>query len=330
MMKSLLLCAVALLVGAASPAQAQGYPKGSINLVIPYAPGDATDLAGRTMAEELSKLLKVPVLVINRPGAGGALGTENVAKAAKDGYTILFTTNATLTFRRVFDPATAPYDPLRDFVPLGLATRIPNVLALRSDLPYKNLAGMVAFAKKNPGQVRIGTAGAGSAGDFTVATVNTLTGAGLTMVPFKGASPAVTDALGGHIEGVTLALGVVSSHMRSGALRAIAISSRFPKPSSNTSTLKRCWWPSCCRPRPPTSASTKPRWRRTPASPPGCFPAAWCRSTPPPICCSMKCGRNTGRSKSSRRNRGSSNKAPLSRSTRPLGRRSGELTDSPC
>jgi tripartite-type tricarboxylate transporter receptor subunit TctC len=229
MMKSLLLCAVALLVGAASPAQAQGYPKGPINLVIPYAPGDATDLAGRTIAEGLSKLLKVPVLVINRPGAGGAMGTEYVAKAAKDGYTILFTTNATLTFRRVFDPATAPYDPLRDFVSLGLATRVPNVLALRSDLPYKNLAGMVAFAKKNPGQVRIGTAGTGSAGDFTVATVNALTGAGLTMVPFKGASPAVTDVLGGHIEGVTVALGVVSSHMKSGALKAIAISSRVPE-----------------------------------------------------------------------------------------------------
>jgi tripartite-type tricarboxylate transporter receptor subunit TctC len=229
MMKSLLWCAVALLLGAVFPAHTQGYPKGPINLVIPYAPGDATDLAARTMAEELSKLLKVSVLAINRPGAGGALGTENVAKAAKDGYTLLFTTNATLTFRRVFDPATAPYDSLRDFVPLGLATRIPNVIALRSDLPYKNLAGMVEFAKKNPGKVRIGTAGAGSAGHFTVATVNALTGAPLTMVPFKGASPAVTDVLGGHIEGVALALGVVSSHMRSGTLKAFAISSRFPE-----------------------------------------------------------------------------------------------------
>lgn len=226
-MKRLLLCVLALLLAATAPVQAQGYPKGPINLVVPYAPGDATDLAARTMAEELAKLLKVSVLVINRPGAGGAMGTENVAKAAKDGYTILFTTNATLTFRRVFDPATAPYDPVRDFIPLGLATRVPNVLALRGDLPYKDLAGMVAFAKKNPGQVRIGTAGAGSVGDFTVATVNALTGAGLTMVPFKGASPAVTDVLGGHIEGVTLALGAVSSHMKSGALRAIAISSRF-------------------------------------------------------------------------------------------------------
>jgi tripartite-type tricarboxylate transporter receptor subunit TctC len=229
MMKSLLLCAVALLAAVTSLAQAQGDPKGPISLVTPYAPGDATDLAARTMAAELSKLLKVSVLVINRPGAGGAMGTEYVARAAKDGYTILFTTNATLTFRRVFDPATAPYDPVRDFVPLGLATRVPNVLALRGDLPYKNLAAMVAFAKKNPGKVRIGTAGTGSAGDFTVATVNALTGADLTMVPFKGASPAVTDVLGGHIEGVTVALGVVSSYMRSGALRAIAISSRFPE-----------------------------------------------------------------------------------------------------
>ena len=223
-----LLCALALLAGAAQPAQAQAYPKGPINLVIPYAPGDATDLAARPMAEQLSKLLKVPVLVINRPGAGGALGTEAVVKASKDGYTLLYTANATLTFRRVIDPATTPYDPSRDLVALGLATRIPVILALRSDLPYKNFAEMVEFAKKNPGKVRVGTAGAGTVGDFTIATVNALTGAGITMVPFKGASPAVTDLLGGHIEGVALALGVVSSHMKSGALRGAAISSRFP------------------------------------------------------------------------------------------------------
>ena len=222
------LCAFALFAGAAQPAQAQAYPRGPINLVIPYAPGDATDLAARPMAEELSKLLKVPVLVINRPGAGGALGTEAVVKASKDGYTLLYTANATLTFRRVIDPATTPYDPSRDLVSLGLATRIPVILVFRSDLPYKNFAEMVECAKKDPGKVRVGTAGAGTVGDFTIATVNALTGAGITMVPFKGASPAVTDVLGGHIEGVALALGVVSSHMKSGALRGAAISSRFP------------------------------------------------------------------------------------------------------
>ena len=223
-----LLCALALFAGAAQPAQAQAYPRGPINLVIPYAPGDGTDLAARPMADELSKLLKVPVLVLNRPGAGGALGTDVVVKAPKDGYTLLYTANATLTFRRVIDPATAPYDPSRDLVALGRATRIPNVFAIRSDLPYKNLVEMIEFAKKNPGKVRLGTAGAGTVGDFTIKNVNAMTGAGIVMVPFKGASPAVTDVLGGHIEGVALSLGVVSSQMRSGALKGIAISSRFP------------------------------------------------------------------------------------------------------
>ena len=165
-MKRLLLFVLALLFGAAAPVWAQGYPKGPINLVVPYAAGDATDLAARMMAEELAKLLKVPVLVLNRPGAGGALGTENVAKAAKDGYTLLFTTNSTLILRRIVDAATAHYDPLRDFAPLGLATRAPNVIALRGDLPYKSVAALVEFGKKNPDQVRIGTAGAGSSGDL--------------------------------------------------------------------------------------------------------------------------------------------------------------------
>ena len=224
----LLLCAAALIASAAPPASAQAYPRSAISVVTPYAPGDATDLALRPMADELSKLLKVPVLVINRPGAGGALGTESVAKAAKDGHTLLFTANATLTFRRIIDPATAPYDVYRDFALLGMSTRIPNVVAIRSDLPYRTLAEVVEFAKKNPGRLRVGTAGAGTVGDFTIRNLNALTGADITMVPLKGASPAVTDALGGHIEGVALALGVVSSHMKSGAFRGVAISSRFP------------------------------------------------------------------------------------------------------
>lgn len=224
-----ILFVAALVVAAATPALAQGYPKGPINLVIPYAAGDATDLAARAMAEELSRLLKVPALVINRPGAGGALGVESAVKAAKDGYTILIANNGTLVFRRILDPGTSLFDPEKDLVPLGLATRMPSVLAVRSNLPYKGFAELVEFAKANPGKVRFGTAGAGTLGDFTVVHVNALTGAGITMVPFKGASPALTDALGGHIEGVAVALGVVSSHVKSGALKAIAISSRFPE-----------------------------------------------------------------------------------------------------
>jgi tripartite-type tricarboxylate transporter receptor subunit TctC len=107
-------------------ALAQGYPKGPPSLVIPLTPGDATDIAARTMGEELAKQLKVPVVPVNRPGAGAALGTDSVVKAPKDGYTILITINAALTLRRVLEPQSAQYDPLKDLTPLGLSTRIPT------------------------------------------------------------------------------------------------------------------------------------------------------------------------------------------------------------
>jgi tripartite-type tricarboxylate transporter receptor subunit TctC len=106
--------------------------------------------------------------------------------------------------------------------------RSPSILAVRSDAPYKTLAELAAFAKKNPGSVRIGTAGAGSVGEFCIRTINSLTGAGLVPVPFTGASPGVTALLGGHVEGVVLALGTMTGHLRSGTLRGLVISSKYP------------------------------------------------------------------------------------------------------
>ncbi len=207
---------------------AQGYPQGAISLVIPLAPGDGADVVGRNFSEELGKMLKVPVLVVNRPGAGMALGTDNVARAKKDGYTVGLTTNGALTIRRVLDPGTATYDPAKDIAHLGLAMRTPSILAVGSDAPFKTFAEMVEYSKKRPGAVRIGTAGAGSVGDFCLAIINSATGAGFTAVPYAGATPAVTALRGGHIEGIILSLGVVSPHLRSGAMKGVAISSRFP------------------------------------------------------------------------------------------------------
>ena len=207
---------------------AQDYPRGAINLVVPLAPGDGADIAGRNLSEGLAKLLKVPVVVVNRPGAGMALGTDSVAKAKKDGYTLGLTTNGALTIRRVLDPATATYDPGKDITHLGLAMRTPSILAVGSGAPFRNFAEMVEYSKKNPGAVRVGTAGAGSVGDFCLAIINSVTGAGFTAVPYTGASPAVTALRGGHIEGIILSLGVVSPHLRSGAMKGMAISSKFP------------------------------------------------------------------------------------------------------
>lgn len=222
-------CGVALatLLACAAPARGQDYPRGPINLVIPLAPGDATDTSARSMAEELSRELKVPIVPINRPGGGGSVGTDSVVKAKADGYTITLTNNASLIYRSIMDPANVTYDALRDLTPLGLAMRSPSILAVRGDAPYRTLAELVEYSKKNPGRIRIGTAGSGSVGEFCVRTITSLTGADLTLVPFTGASPAVTALLGGHVEGIVLALGTMTGHLRSGAFRGLVISSKY-------------------------------------------------------------------------------------------------------
>jgi len=217
------LCIIAV----SAAASAQSYPSSPISLIIPLAAGDATDLAARTVAEELSRELKTPVVPVNRPGAGGALGTEIAVKAAKDGYTLILTNNAALVFRSVMDPKSASYDPFKDLAPLALAMRSPSVLVAGAEAPFRNFREMVAYAKANPGKVRIGTAGVGSVGDFCVQTINSLTGAGIVMVPYTGAAPAVTAVRGGHIEGVVLALGTMTAHLKSGAVRGIVISDKW-------------------------------------------------------------------------------------------------------
>jgi tripartite-type tricarboxylate transporter receptor subunit TctC len=219
-------CITAALLAAPPQLHAQAYPAGPINLVIPLAGGDATDTAARALAEELARDLKVPIVPVNRPGAAGALGTDLVVKAPKDGHTILLTNNAALVFRTIIDPKVATYDPFKDLTPLGLAMRSPSILVAGAEQPFKSFKEMIAYAKANPSKMRIGTAGVGSVGHFCVNTLATLTGAELTMVPFTGAMPSVTAVRGGHVEGVILALGTMTGHLRSGAVRGLVISSK--------------------------------------------------------------------------------------------------------
>ena len=209
--------------------QAQTFPNGAINIVVPLAPGDAADTTVRLLAEEIAKTLRTPVTVTNRPGAGGALGTNTVVQAKKDGQTILSVQNSALTFRPVIEAHTVSYDPERDLVPLGISSRTPSLLVVRSDAPYRTLADLIEQAKKDPGSVRIGHPGAGSVGDFCIQLINALTGAQLLAVPYAGASPAVTALRGGHIEGVVLALGALSGQIKAGALRGLVASGRVPE-----------------------------------------------------------------------------------------------------
>ena len=229
---SRLLCSAFLacaLIGLPTTTPAQPFPTGPITVVIPLAPGDAADTAARALGEEISKLLKTPVLAVNRPGAGGAVGAGSVVLAKKDGHTILFAQNSALTFRAVLDPQSATYDALRDLVPLGTASRTPSILVVRGDAPFGTFPELIEHAKKTPGQVRIGHPGSGSVGDFCVQLINALTGTELVPIPYAGAAPAIVALRGEHIEGVVLSLGALSAHLKSGTFRGLATSSRSPE-----------------------------------------------------------------------------------------------------
>ncbi len=182
------------------------------------------------------------MLAVNRPGAGGAVAAASVVQARKDGQTILFAQNSALTFRVVLDRQSVSYDPLRDLVPLGITSRTPSVLVVRSDAPYRTFAELVDYSKKNPGRVRIGHPGAGSVGDFCVQQINALAGTDLVPVPHTGAAPAVIALRGGHIEGVVLALGALSTHIKTGTFRGLVTSSRVPD-VADIPTLRELGYP---------------------------------------------------------------------------------------
>lgn len=226
---SILLILGIFLSGVYSKIYCQVYPERQINLVIPMAPGDGVDIAGRLMAEELSKLLKVPIVVLNKPGAGGGIGTDFVTKAKNDGYTILLTPSAPIIYNRILNPSEVPYDSFKDLTPIALTTHTPIVIAIRSDAPFKDFREFVDFAKKNPGKIRIGTMGIGSVGDFDTEIIKSMVNINITSVPFKGASPAITALLGGHVEAVAVALGPLIAHIRAGKVKGILISTTFPE-----------------------------------------------------------------------------------------------------
>jgi tripartite-type tricarboxylate transporter receptor subunit TctC len=226
---SILVILAFLFLGGVSKLFGQGYPDRAIQVVIPMAPGDGLDVSGRLMAEELGKSLNVPIVPLNKPGATGTAGTDAVVKAKKDGYTILFTNSASIIYTRILHPENVPYDSFKDLTRLGLSTTSPVLVVVRDDAPYKTLTELVDYAKKNPGKVRCGTPGVGSVSDLNIEIIKAHTGAQITIVPFKGASPAITALLGGHVETIVAAIGPLITHMRSRKIKGIVTSNRLPE-----------------------------------------------------------------------------------------------------
>jgi tripartite-type tricarboxylate transporter receptor subunit TctC len=206
-----------------SSIQAQPYPSHSIQIVIPGAPGDAGDIAARLLLEELTKILKTPIVAVNKPGGAAAVGTDFVAKSKKDGYTLLYGITAGTVYSPALSPENTPYDPIRDLEPLGFHAFFPCVLSVQSEAPWKDFPEVIDYAKRNPGKFRCSTLGVGSINHLQLEIIKSLTGADITMVPFKGASPAVTGLLGGHVEATFVALAVSEPHQKSGKLRGILL-----------------------------------------------------------------------------------------------------------
>lgn len=216
--------------------KAQTYPSQPIQFIIPMTPGDMTDLTGRVLASELQKYLKTPVIPINKPGGGATIGADFVAKSKKDGYTILYA-NSNIYYAHAMNPDTVPCNPLRDLDALCLAVSLPIVLMTQADAPWRDMKELIDYMKKNPGKIRVSTTGVGGVGHFNHEIIKTETDTESIMVPYKGASPAMTALLGGHVELSLLSTGLVLPHIKAGKLRALLISqklSEFP----NVPTLK--------------------------------------------------------------------------------------------
>jgi tripartite-type tricarboxylate transporter receptor subunit TctC len=221
------LCAIAatLSFGAViNSAQAQNYPNHPITLVIPFAPGGSTSIVGRGIADKMSELLGEKVIVDNRPGAGGTVGTKAVAKSDPDGYTLVLGYTGTLAIGPSLykNPG---YDPRKDFAPIGMIGNAPNSLVVNPSFPAKTVAELIAYAKANPGKVNFGSAGAGTASHITGEYFGRAAGITLVHIPYKGTGPALTDLLGGHIPMAFAPIPASHPNVSAGKLRALAVTS---------------------------------------------------------------------------------------------------------
>lgn len=222
---ALVACAVSILLTPASQAQtSDSYTQKQVRLVVPFAAGGAVDIFGRILARSYGEKWKQTVIVENRPGAGGNLAADAVAKAEPDGSTLLLGTNGTHAINAALYK-NLPYDPVADFTPVGLAVSIPHVVVVNADLPVQSIADLIKYAKENPGKLSFGSAGNGSSLHLAAELFDAMAGIKMVHVPYRGGAPAVTDLLAGRIQVMFAVVPLVLQHVRAGKLRALAVTS---------------------------------------------------------------------------------------------------------
>jgi tripartite-type tricarboxylate transporter receptor subunit TctC len=219
------LAAVAAALLLAPAAWAQAWPSRPVSIVVPYPPGGPVDVSARLLAPKLQEALGQPFVVENRPGAGGNIGAAHVAKSAPDGHTLLMGAIAT----HAINPAlyrSMPYDALRDFRHVALVVQVPNVLVLNNEVPARTVQELVALLKSKPGKFDFGSGSTGSTGHLAGELFKQMTGTYMVHIPYKGAAPAMADLLAGRVHLMFDNLASALPNIRSGKLRALAVTTR--------------------------------------------------------------------------------------------------------
>ena len=219
MARALLLAA---LLAAAAPAGAQPWPARPVHLIVPYAAGGPVDLSARLLAPRLQQALGQPVIVENKPGAGGNIGADFVAKSPSDGHALVMGAIATHAINPALYPS-LPYDPLRDFRHIALVVQVPNVLVVNNELPARSVSELVALAKQSPGRLDFASGSTGSTGHLAGELFKQMTGTYMVHIPYKGAAPAGADLLAGRVHLMFDNLASALPNIRAGRVRPLAV-----------------------------------------------------------------------------------------------------------
>jgi tripartite-type tricarboxylate transporter receptor subunit TctC len=235
--RNLLRSAVAIAIfGVATTSFADTYPSKPVTIVIPFPPGGTLDVVGRMLAQKLTEQMGQSFIVDNRPGAGGTIGASVVKNARADGYTLLFSPSTFVSTPMTMP--TAPYDAIKDFTPVALVAKAPLAIAVRQDLPFNDVKGLVAYAKANPGNMTFAIGSSASAGHMSTELLKRAGGIEYLVVPYKGSGPAYQDLIGGRIDAFIDPILGSSSHAKAGKLKVIAVTSKERVPSlPNTPTV---------------------------------------------------------------------------------------------
>jgi len=226
--------AAPLLALASLTAQAQSWPSKPVRIIVPFPPGGTTDIVARSLGAELQKMWQQAVVVENRPGAGGNIGAELVAKSPNDGYTLLMGTVGTHSINAALFAQSGtkmPFDPVKDFVPITLAAGVPNVMVVNSKVPVNTVSEFITYAKARPGQLNMASSGNGTSIHLTGELFKTMTGTYMVHLPYRGSAPAMSDLLAGNTNVMFDNLPSALPHIKSGRLKALAVTSRVRSPA---------------------------------------------------------------------------------------------------